>query len=71
MKIIFTLVMVCSLGLVSCKKDYTCVCAATSNSASANESTSFKDTEKGAKEFCENKQKEYENDGFTAVCELQ
>lgn len=42
------------LGLVSCKKDYTCECTTTSMGQTITQSTTINGTKKDAKAACEN-----------------
>jgi len=71
MKKFFLIVAAISLTMLSCKKQYDCVCTSSGNGVSVSSTTSFRDTEKNAKAACDQQGKNTNaGTGSTTTCTL-
>ncbi len=65
--LILTSILLMAMGLNSCKKDYACKCTATGSGDTVEaEGSTFRDTKKGAEEFCA--ASENVSGGITVIC---
>lgn len=71
MKYFATVLMLAAIGLVSCKKEYTCECNYSDGTTTATSSTTIKDTKKNATETCDQGDASTTIGGSTATWECE
>jgi len=73
MKYFATVLMLAAIGLVSCKKDYTCECTTTGGGSSISASSTVHATKKDAKDACNAGDESYTigSDTYETKCEIK